>query len=61
LSPGRHVTQDIPALIASADQELNVSGSGIALIVTDPTGANTDAMLAVIDAVVRSSSMTMRA
>jgi CbiX len=56
LSPGRHVTQDIPALIASADQELNLSGSGIALIVTDPTGASTEAMLAVIDAVVRSSS-----
>jgi CbiX len=61
LSPGRHVTQDIPALIASADQELNLSRSGIALVITDPTGANTEAMLAVIDAVVRSSSMTMRA
>jgi CbiX len=53
LSPGRHATQDIPQIIQSAKDQLEIS---IPVITTSPVGAMTDLMITAIHSVVTQSS-----
>ncbi|GAX28130.1 hypothetical protein FisN_6Lh053 [Fistulifera solaris] len=57
LSPGRHVTQDIPQIVQQAVQELRqqVTDELPPIVTTDPVGAQTDVMLAAIHNLVQQS------
>ena len=57
LSPGRHVSEDIPQIIEGAIASLNIQ---IPLTVTDPVGTNTQLMLGAIHSLVRENSKLMR-
>jgi hypothetical protein len=56
LSPGRHVTIDIPLLVKAAVDELGLESAGISIVTTDPVGSRTDIMLTAIDGIVQESS-----
>jgi hypothetical protein len=53
LSPGRHVVEDIPEIIASAVRDLNVQ---IPVKTTDPVGSSTMLMIRAIDTLVKKTS-----
>ena len=53
LSPGRHVTQDIPQLVQESIDSLSVS---IPVRTTEPVGSKTNAMLRAIHALVQETS-----
>jgi hypothetical protein len=56
LSPGRHVTQDIPQIVQQAIIELSQEVNELPPIVTtDPVGAQTDVMIAAIHNLVQQS------
>lgn len=53
LSPGRHVKEDIPAIVQEAVES---QGIDIPVTVTPPTGSNTDLMISAIHSLVEESS-----
>ena len=53
LSPGKHVTEDIPQIVEEAIRELDIQ---IPVITTEALGSRTDIMLQAIDSLVKSSS-----
>ena len=50
LSPGRHVKQDIPAIVQDAIESLDIS---IPVVTTEPVGSETDIMIRAIHASVQ--------
>uniref|UniRef100_A0A7R9ZPY0 Sirohydrochlorin cobaltochelatase n=1 Tax=Craspedostauros australis TaxID=1486917 RepID=A0A7R9ZPY0_9STRA len=58
LSPGRHVTKDIPEIMSDAIQDMNIE---IPIVITDPVGSNTQLMIGAIHSLVRESATTLRA
>ncbi len=57
LSPGRHVTEDIPHIVNQAIQDLSIK---IPVITTDPVGSNTQLMIGAIHSLVRENSQLLR-
>eukprot|EP00934_Nitzschia_sp_Nitz4_P006958 Nitzschia sp. Nitz4//scaffold123_size70294//9255//9995//NITZ4_005920-RA/size70294-processed-gene-0.3-mRNA-1//1//CDS//3329534461//6948//frame0 len=57
LSPGRHVTTDIPSIVNQAIQDLNIE---IPISTTDPVGSNTQLMIGAIHSLIRETSMVLR-
>ncbi|KAL3941266.1 MAG: hypothetical protein SGBAC_004356 [Bacillariaceae sp.] len=57
LSPGRHVTEDIPELLEAAKNELKID---IPIVCTKPVGANTQLMIGAIHALVQENSSILR-
>jgi hypothetical protein len=54
LSPdGRHVSEDIPAIVKGAIESLNIE---IPVITTEPIGANMDRMVGIIQSIVKENS-----
>lgn len=53
LSPGRHVTEDIPELLQQAKDSLQIQ---IPMVTTQPIGANTQLMIGAIHALVQEHS-----
>mmetsp|Transcript_14491 Transcript_14491/g.35044 ORF Transcript_14491/g.35044 Transcript_14491/m.35044 type:complete len:313 (+) Transcript_14491:89-1027(+) len=58
LSPGRHVTEDIPELLEQAKKELKIDN--IPMVCTKPIGANTQLMIGAIHALVQENSSVLR-
>ena len=59
LSPGRHVTQDIPLIVQQAIIDLNIHSS-IPVRTTEPVGSNTLLMMGAIHALVKEHSEVLR-
>ena len=59
LSPGRHVTQDIPLIVQQAIIDLNIDSS-IPVRTTEPVGSNTLLMMGAIHALVKEHSHVLR-
>lgn len=57
LSPGRHVTEDIPQLLEEAKNELKIT---IPMVSTQPIGANTQLMIGAIHALVQENSSILQ-
>jgi len=53
LSPGRHVTEDIPQILKEAVAALDID---IPVVTTDPVGSNTQLMIGAIHSMVRETS-----
>ncbi|CAJ1937908.1 unnamed protein product [Cylindrotheca closterium] len=58
LSPGRHVTEDIPELLEQAKNELKIDN--IRMVCTKPIGANTQLMIGAIHALVQENSSILQ-
>jgi hypothetical protein len=57
LSPGRHVTEDIPEIVSQAIADLSIQ---IPVITTDPVGSNTQLMIGAIHSLVRENSKVLQ-
>ena len=57
LSPGRHVTEDIPKIVSQAIADLSIE---IPVITTDPVGSNFPLMIGAIHSLVRENSQVLR-
>lgn len=57
LSPGRHVVEDIPEIVQSAIETLEIE---IPITTTDPVGSKTDVMIGAIHSLVTESSVLMK-
>ena len=57
LSPGRHVTEDIPQLISEAME--SIARPEVPIITTDPLGSNLDVMVNAIGTLVDDSARKM--
>jgi hypothetical protein len=60
LSPGRHVTQDIPQIVQQAIQDLQIDPMSIPVRTTEPVGSNTLLMMGAIHALVKEHSQVLR-
>ena len=57
LSPGRHVTEDIPRIVNQAVEDLSIK---IPVITTEPLGYNTQLMIGAIHSSVRENSKLLQ-
>ena len=53
LSPGRHVKEDIPELVAEATKSLQIK---IPIVTTEPVGSQTDIMIRAIHSAVKKTA-----
>jgi CbiX len=59
LSPGRHVTKDIPAILEQAKIDLSIPSS-LPVTTTEPVGSNTLLMMGAIHALVKEHSQVLK-
>lgn len=57
LSPGRHVQEDIPQIVAQAMEDLSID---IPIVTTDPVGSNTQVMIGAIHSLVQENAPSLK-